>query len=212
MEELRSTEILDREIETDARKKTEKILKSADEECEKILSQIDERVKKATEEKSAQYENKISRFEKNTKSSVPLEKERFRVTFYFDSVSFALNEYLKNIGAEKRLVLIKKKLAEVKSAVFGKKTNAFVFGMDLRDAENLLRKELGFYVISVKEIAFEKSGEQAETLNDFHEGIILESEDKVVTVRLTMDEIVREIKDKYGYELASALFYGRLPE
>ena len=33
MQELRSTEILDKEIEADARRKAEAILKKADEEC-----------------------------------------------------------------------------------------------------------------------------------------------------------------------------------
>ena len=34
MQELRSTEILDKEIQTDARKKADKLLKKADADCE----------------------------------------------------------------------------------------------------------------------------------------------------------------------------------
>ena len=37
MQELRSTDILDKEIEADARRKAEAILKRADKECEEIL-------------------------------------------------------------------------------------------------------------------------------------------------------------------------------
>ena len=62
-------------------------------------------------------------------------------------------------------------------------------------------------------IQFEKSGEEAVKGNEIHEGMILKSDEKnSVIVRLTMDELVRELKDKYSYELSSTLFGGRLPE
>ena len=40
MQELRSTDILDKEIEADARRKAEAILKRADKECEEILASV----------------------------------------------------------------------------------------------------------------------------------------------------------------------------
>ena len=40
MQELRSTEILDKEIEADARRKAEAILKKADEECVQIMEGV----------------------------------------------------------------------------------------------------------------------------------------------------------------------------
>ena len=46
MEELRSTEILEKEIQSDARRKAEKILKNADADCEKILSSVETRFEK----------------------------------------------------------------------------------------------------------------------------------------------------------------------
>ena len=45
-----------------------------------------------------------------------------------------------------------------------------------------------------------------------HEGIILDSDDKSVKIRLTIEELVTEILDKYRNELAVTLFGGRLPE
>ena len=41
MQELRSTEILDKEIEADAKRKAEAILKRAEEECADILASVD---------------------------------------------------------------------------------------------------------------------------------------------------------------------------
>ncbi|WP_191017516.1 hypothetical protein [Treponema zioleckii] len=212
MEELRSTEILDKEIEADARKKAEKILKNADNECERILADVKNRVNEASKQKSSLYKSKIDQFEKNVDASLPLEKERFLVKFYADSVSSALNDYLKKIGLEKRLSLLEKSI-EKKSEILdkSKKFTAYVFGISLESAKTLLSKK-NIDTDSVVEVTFEKSGEEFTAGNDFHEGIILESDDKVMRIRLTIDQVIRELEDKYSNELASALFGGKLPE
>ena len=44
MEELRSAEILDKEIQDDARKKAEKILRNADSQCDQIMAQVESRL------------------------------------------------------------------------------------------------------------------------------------------------------------------------
>ena len=77
MEELRSTDILDREIEADAKKKAGEIIKRAQEECDEILAGVQTRVKTALDQKSAFYDAKIAQCKKNAAAYVPLEKERF---------------------------------------------------------------------------------------------------------------------------------------
>lgn len=211
MEELRSTEILDKEIEADARKKVEKILKNADSECERILADVENRVKDASEQKSKYYKSKIEQFEKNVNAALPLEKERFLVKFYADSVSSSLNDYLKKIGSEKRLSLIEKSLEKKLEVTSGKKFNALVFGIPLDSAKKLLESKK-IDVGSVSEVTFESSGEETAFGNEIHEGMIIESEDKVLRLRLTIDQILREIEDKYSEELALSLFGGKLPQ
>ena len=51
MEELRSTEILDREIQADARKKAENILKKAEKSCEDILNSVEKTILEAKKAK-----------------------------------------------------------------------------------------------------------------------------------------------------------------
>lgn len=212
MEELRSTEILDKEIEADARKKAEKILARAEEESSAILSDVARRVEEASKKKEAFYSEKLSQIEKSVEESLPLEKGRFLVSFYDQEVSKAFNEYFESLGEEKRLALIEKKLRNLPQSIFEKKINAFVFGFKLSEAKKLLEKSLETKLGKIEEIVFEKSGEEPLPGNDFHEGIILSSEDEFVKVRLTIDQIVRETKDKYSEELAKKLFCGRLPE
>lgn len=210
MEELRSTEILDKEIEADARKKAEKILARADEECRAILEDVARRVDDASQQKKAHYDERLAQLEKSIGEALPLEKERFLVAFYNDSVSAALNSYLEGLGAEKRLSLLESRLASLPENIRAGRLSALVFGFDVGAARRMLEKSLR-NLTEVGETTFGQSGEEAAPGNSFHEGIILETEDKFTRVRLTVDQIVREIKDTYSAELAESLFGGRLP-
>ncbi|MBQ0052406.1 MAG: hypothetical protein KBT11_10155 [Treponema sp.] len=212
MEELRTTEILDKEIEADARKKAEKILAKAEEECARVLAEVSDRVNEASRQKEEYYKEKLAHFEKNVEAALPLEKERFLISFYADSVSKAFNAYLKELGEEKRLGLISKRIEKISQVLLEKKINASVFGFEKSAAEKMLKSSAVKNLASVADTSFEKSGEEACDGNDFHEGIILEAEDKSFRVRLTVDQLVREIKDQYSNELATTLFGGRLPE
>lgn len=211
MEELRSTEILDKEIEADARKKVEKILARAEEESKSILADVARRVDEASKQKKSYYAEKLSQFEKSIDEALPLEKGRFLVSFYDDAVSKAFNEYFENLGEAKRLALIEKRLGKLPQDLFEKKINAFVFGFKLSDAKKMLEKNVK-NLGTVEEVSFERSGEESALGNSFHEGVILSSEDGFIKIRATIDQIVRETKDKYSEELAKTLFGGRLPE
>ncbi|MCR4821785.1 MAG: V-type proton ATPase subunit E [Treponema sp.] len=211
MEELRSTEILDKEIEADARKKAEKILARCEDECKSILAQVETRVNEERSKKEEYYKGKISQYEKSVNEALPLEKGRFLVSFYSDAVSKAFNEYLENLGEEKRLSLIEKKLEKLPESFFQNKINAAVFGFKSAEAKKILEKRAK-NIGKLQEISFEKSGEEGALGNDFHEGIILSSEDGSVKIRATIDQLVREVKDSCSSELALSLFGGRLPE
>ena len=213
MEELRSTEILDKEIEADARNKAARILSDADAECQKLLDAVADRIKEATAQKTAYYDVKIAAFKKNRDAALPLEQERYRVSFYVKSVADAYNDYFAKLGDEKLLSLIEPLFVRSKDALAGKKVRARVFGFALDDAKKLVEKYCGAKnVLSCAETTFELSGIEAVPLNNVHKGIILESEDNAVRCRLTTDQLVGELTDRHSAELATTLFGGRLPQ
>ena len=74
MEELRSTEILDKEIEADARKKTEKILSRAEDECKSILDDVVRRVNEAKSQKESYYAEKLQQFEKSIDEALEMNR------------------------------------------------------------------------------------------------------------------------------------------
>ena len=212
MEEPRSTDILDKEIQDDARKKAEKILKNADAQGQQILADVETRLESAKKDRESYYSQKAAQFKKDLDSSLPLEKSRFLVSYISSSVASAINDYLKTISQEKRIQLVLTMLNRFESLTDGKSFEAAVYGFNLDLAKNELNKNNKLHISSFLATEFAKTGEVAVDGIEIHEGIILVSDDKVVKIRLTLEELFSELIDKYRNELAVTLFGGRLPE
>lgn len=208
MEEFRSTEILDKEIQADARKKAEKILAKADVDCTLLLEEVSGRIEKAKKELEDKYALKIAAFEKDLSATLPLEKERFLVSFIQSSIEKAINAYLAKLSDEEKIDLVLKKSVKIEDVLKSKKLNALYYGFQ----ESLVKKTVGkkFDLISVKETEFNKMIIENDLGITDRKGIILESEDKAIRVRMTLSEVISQIQDKYRAELYSALFGERL--
>ena len=208
MEEFRSTEILDKEIQADARKKAEKILAKADVDCALLLEEVSGRIEKAKKELEDKYSLKITAFEKDLSATLPLEKERFLVSFIQSSIEKAINAYLAKLSDEEKIDLVLKKSVKIEDVFKSKKLNALYYGFQ----ESLVKKTVGkkFNLISVKETEFNKMIIENDLGITDRKGIILESEDKAIRVRMTLSEVISQIQDKYRAELYSALFGERL--
>lgn len=208
MEEFRSTEILDKEIQADARKKAEKILAKADVDCALLLEEVSGRIEKAKKELEDKYALKIAAFEKDLSATLPLEKKRFLVSFIQSSIEKAINAYLAKLSDEEKIDLVLKKSVKIEDVLKSKKLNALYYGFQ----ESLVKKTVGkkFNLISVKETEFNKMIIENDLGITDRKGIILESEDKAIRVRMTLSEVISQIQDKYRAELYSALFGERL--
>lgn len=206
MQELRSTEILDNEIRMEARRKAEAVLKRADEECAQILAGVDKRIEEAHAEKHAFYEKKLAAFEKDVSASVPLEKQRKSVSFVQTELVKAVNKYLAALDEEKRLQLV---FNSCDVSVFsGREFNAFVYGFDLDNAKKKLEAFSEIKLLSCTKTEFGRIIIEDDIGLEKNEGIILESPDKSLRVRLTLSQVFARIMDKYRAELTAALFDG----
>ena len=208
MQELRSTDILDKEIEADARRKAEAILKRADKECEEIIASVQNRINVARQEKEEFYSKKLDAFEKDLKASGPLEKQRFQVSFIQEQVITAINKYLCELKEEERLALVTQHFDF--SVCKDRKINAYIYGFDFAAAEKLLKEKLGNALVSCKKTDFGKTMIEEELGLENNQGIILEAEDKSMRARLTLVQVLGGILDNYRQELSDALFGGSL--
>lgn len=210
MEELRSAEILDKEIQDDARKKAEKILRNADSQCDQIMAQVESRLEEAKKEKEIYFNQKADQVKKDLDSSMPLEKSRFLVSYISSSIAKGINEYLKTLSSEKRFEMAVSLLNQFTNLVSDRTFDAAVYGFDPAYVKSTLSSKVK--INSCSSVEFAKSGSEAVDGIEIHEGVILLSEDKSVKIRLTLEEVITELIDKYRKELAVTLFGGRLPE
>lgn len=212
MEELRSTDVLDKEIFADAKKKAEKILSKADETCSELLSGVDARVAEAKAKAKADSQSVLDLYTKNISASFPLERERHLVSYIHDSVIDAINSYFEKAGEEKQLLVVKKLLERVKGSLGDQDVDVRCVGIEKSQAEKLLKDALNNSVKSVTEVDAVAIADEAVDGFKFHKGVLISTVDGKVSCRVTLDQKIKEILDTYSFELAEALFGGRIPE
>ena len=206
MQELRSTDILDKEIQADARKKAERMLEKADRDCQQLLASVEGDIEKAAEDKKQFFAHKLEAFEKDRQAVVPLEKERFKVSFIQNSIIQNINRYLEGLSEEKRLALVSRNFD------FGKELNfnAYVYGFSLSAAKKFLSEKLKNRLLSVTESRFSSAALEDDIGLAKPEGIILESEDRTFRCRLTLNEVIEGLLNSNRAELSETLFGGAL--
>lgn len=210
MQELRSTDILDKEIQADARKKAEKMLQKADRECEQLLASVEADIEKAARDKRDFFDKKLNAFETDRRAVVPLEKERFKVSFIQNTIIQNINKYLEGLSEEKRLELVTREFNFKAYADKAEKINASVYGFSKDAAKKFLSKKLGSKLGSCTETKFSAAVLEDDLGLSKPEGIILESEDKNFRLRLTINEVIEKLLDKNRAELSATLFGGDL--
>ena len=208
MEELRSTEILDKEIQQDARKKAEKIIKAAEAEAKSIEDDVSNRLEKAKNEKIEKLEHKLQAVKKDLEASVPLEKERFLVSYIQTSIDEGMNEYFESLSDEKLASLFVNEFSKYEEKIENRPVCLFVYGMDVNFVKKSFEKKVK--IASVEKTEFNKQLPEKKAGLKNQKGIILETEDKEIRIRLTLSELVSQIEEKYRKELYKKLFEGRL--
>ncbi|MBQ5999273.1 MAG: hypothetical protein IJL70_07380, partial [Treponema sp.] len=196
MEELRSTEVLDKEIRADARKKAEKILDKADVDCRYIIEEVSQKVEEAEKSAYAKTEERVLVYEKNLNASLPLEKERFKVCFIQSSIEKAIDEYLGTLDEKEQLDLVVKKIKTEKLSVKERKFNVYYYGFSESGVKKTL-SDLGVTVLSLEKTDFNKIIIENNCGITENKGIVLEADDKSVRLRLTLAEVISQILDKY---------------
>ena len=206
MQELRSTDILDKEIQADARKKAGRMLEKADAECAALIESVDSDIEKAVKDKQVFFARRLEAFEKDRMAAVPLEKERFVVSFIQKSITDNINKYLEGLTEAKRLELASRNF-DFKTDL---KLNAYVYGFSVDEAKKFLSNKLGDKLLSCKETKFSARVLEDDLGLTKPEGIILESEDGNFRCRLTLTEVLTRLLDVNRAELSNSLFGGNL--
>lgn len=193
MEEFRSTDILDKEIASDARRKAERILQRADADGKALLDGVALRIASSRQEMEKQLKERVAAYKKNAEASIPLEKERFRVSFTQKAISDAMTAFIADLGKDKLLAFVMERYDRVKDILNGKTFDVKITGLD----ENKTKKALEDAGVNIKRC------KHSDAANVLDTGIILECEE--VKASLTVAQIVSDIEDDKRMELAASL-------
>lgn len=205
MEELRSTEALEKEIENEANTQAKFILEKAERDANTIRTQLDERTNNFESEQKILFQKKIEDAKTNFASRLPLEKSRRALSFVENEIVKNINEYLLNLSRETRLSILVSRFAKFKHVFARKKFGARVFGFSADETKVAFQKN-NVLLLSCETMSENENVDEFEKKLDLHEGIIVEAEDKSLLCKLTFSEMIAEILQKYRSELATALF------
>ncbi|MDR1418898.1 MAG: ATPase [Treponema sp.] len=110
MEELQSTEILDREILEDARKKADRILRAADESAAAGAALWDKKTEDALAELGSRYDAMLAKASGEIMARLPLDERRARSEIIEGLLSSAADDWVAGLDQERVLSLLEGEL------------------------------------------------------------------------------------------------------
>lgn len=106
MEELQSTEVLDREILEDARKKAQRILKTADETGRTQAEAWEKKTADAIADAKKRYQERLEGDREEIMARLPLDKRRIRLEKIEALLHSAIRDYLAALSPDRMLALL----------------------------------------------------------------------------------------------------------
>ena len=207
MEELQSTEVLDREILEDARRKAQRILKAADEEATVSDKRWEKKTQKALAELNRRFEERLEMGRVEIMAHMPLDRRRLALERIDRLLHEAANSYLEGLDREKLLGILARELCERsaeigegegENSVCGKPELKVIYRfLSPEEAEGLLRKAFpdGSFSLGEGSAAYIHAGS--------FPGIVADS--GTVRISVSADAAVETLLSEKREELAAAL-------
>lgn len=197
MEEIVSTEPLEKEILSDARKKAERSLIEAGAEAERIGAASNERSGAALAALEAEYESRARRYREESLARLPLEKARIKAAHIDSLLRAAIKEGLDSLGKEERdrlfVSLLKRASPYLAAPDRARRVELRYFGLPEAEAREIASKALpGVELASLSEDPSIGST-----------GLLASTGD--LSARATLELVGERLLDEKRGELAAAL-------
>jgi V/A-type H+/Na+-transporting ATPase subunit E len=194
MDELRSSDALEKEIREDSRKKAERMLKQAEEAAKRCLEEGAAANEAELEALRAEYAKKAESYREEAMARLPMDKKRKRIEWAQRRLEAALGERLKALDSEGLLALMSKRLREAAPHFSGKECSASARGLEPEAAARALARSIPG--MSAPQPLRESGGGR---------GLSLSTADGRVRFEADEDSIKEELLDKSRRELVEAL-------
>ena len=202
MEEIGTTEAIQKEILEEARKAADKVLRDADEEAAFTVAQAVERARNVTESVGQAADAWIARNRAEMLARIPLEKIRYRTALVDGRVRKALADLFEGMSEDRIAGLIEEHMKACSAIFNGRAVNIRYKGLSKARAVAAVQKALGV-------------PEPSEALEDSKlpaAGLVVHSADGKMTLRATMDLVESDLLDRQRGELSRALCAEALKE
>jgi V/A-type H+-transporting ATPase subunit E len=198
MEELKSSNVLDREILEDARKKAERALKNAEKAIQDESIAADARERDGLAKLMQDCDSRIARQKADLENAFPLERRRMRVQFMDRELSGALTRWFSAMSDDCLARLLAVRIKTVCSAFSGETLCITVFSMDKNACERVFREVLPGVAFELK-----SAGPEAE---EEDRGLIVSSANGRLKFTSRVHDVTAMLLDKYRGELSLAFF------
>ncbi|GHV37170.1 hypothetical protein AGMMS49546_04170 [Spirochaetia bacterium] len=198
MEELQSTEVLDREILEDARKKAYRILKTADDTVKANAAAWDKKARDAAAELKQRYAERSKRAAEEIMARLPLDKQRAESEKIEGLIGSAVDNWYAGLGRDRVLSILEgelRKRLEVCPEFNAANFRVVFHNLDQKEGEGLLKKVL-------PQGKWESEAAPADGANKYPE-IIIDS--KTVKITASIQMVTGSLLGDYRSELTEAL-------
>lgn len=195
MEVVKSGETLEKQVLEDARAKASRILTESDKECQALRNEWNRRTDQDVRRIEADRDSKIAAVRQELAASVPLDLMRARLSYIQESVNRALKDYFAGLAPSDVARIIGRMLRRMPPVFQGAKAIAYVAGVSPKDAKRIVEENVPGVSVEVKDLAAE----------DGDTGMVLETTDRRIRFRGTLQELGAQLLEQYREELAAAL-------
>jgi len=179
MEELQGTEKLCREILEDARKKAQKILKTADETIKQNSAEWEKKTAAVLAELNSKYGQESKIYTEKIMAFLPTDKQREKVKKTEEFLKDAVNTWSSGLNRRQIRDILQKKLANrIKKCDVSGPIQAYFQKIDPKDAKLILKAVLPGKSIKLKEIHSDSA--YPEIIIDFKKARVIGSIGKTV--------------------------------
>ena len=194
MEVIKSSDILEKQILEDARKKANRILKNAEKECKKI----EEEELKFRTQRINELESEFSKINdkavREINAKLPLELMRIKLLYIDKILNNCIDDFFNRISSEELLKIIKIDLNRIKDVFMKKKVIVYYNKLNEEQINKIISE-------SIPEITILKI-----LKGDFPGGIIINTEDNKISYKSIIKEYKDRLIEEFRTKICSKIF------
>jgi V/A-type H+-transporting ATPase subunit E len=198
MEDVRTSEALEKEVLEDARKKAERILKNANLQIANLEKEWKEKKESEIGSLNLEAEAKAVSRKREMETAFPLEAQRRKLKFMDGIFEKFLSDFFENLSAEDTARVLEEKGKRFAAFLDGKTSgiSASYAGVSFETARRVVTSLLG-------------SGAPDPAGGEGFRGLVFDGPEGAYRYRLTVDEIAGELREYHRRSIMDALWKER---